>query len=107
MAGPTRRRASELTIHLNTHDHAHHHSLLIELVKRARRAKMAGATVLEGVEGYGTSGTTQRHHLVGGNAPLTFIMVDDAERINRFLAELGQLLHHVLVTVHDVEVVDR
>jgi PII-like signaling protein len=68
---------------------------------------MAGATVFEAVEGYGSSGSTQRHHLVGGSAPLTFVIVDDTERVDRFLAELGQILDHVLVTVHDVDVVDR
>lgn len=107
MARPTTHVAQQLTIHLNTHDHAHHHSLLIELVQRARRTKMAGGTVFEAVEGYGSSGMTQRHHLVGGSAPLQIVIVDNPERINRFLAELGTLLDHVLVTVHDVEVVER
>jgi len=100
------RPAQRLTVHLNTHAHVHHHSLVIELLQRARHAKMAGATVFHGVEGYGTSGAASRQHLVGGNAPVVVVVVDEPARIERFLHDLGNLLDDVLVTVHDVDVVE-
>jgi len=107
MAAPLRHRASQLTIHLGTRDRAGHRSLVAELVHRARRANLAGATVLQGLAGYGNRGVLERHHLMGGSAPIRLVVVDDRQRIDRFLAELGPLLDDLLVTVRDVEVVDQ
>jgi len=101
-----RHPAKRLTLHCNTRDHAHHHSLVIEVIRRARRAKLAGATVFQGVEGFGTSGLTEHQHLVGGNAPVAVVIVDQADRIEAFLHDMGDSLDHVLVTVHDVEIIE-
>lgn len=107
MAGHATHAASQLTIYLHTYDRAQHHSLLVELVQRARRAQMAGGTVFEAAAGFGSAGSARRHHLVGGSAPLELRIIDDPDRIEGYLAQLGPLLDHVLVTVRAVEVVER
>lgn len=102
----TGRPARRLTMLMTVHDHVRHGSLEMELLKRARRAKLAGATVFEGHEGYGVSGHIHRTHLVGDDAPLAVVVVDEPDRVERFLHEVAELLHDVLVITDDVEILD-
>jgi hypothetical protein len=90
----------------NISDHAHHGSLMTKLLQRARRAKLAGATVFEAQEGYGSSGRVHRNHLLSDDSPVTLVIIDRPDRIEAFLLEVGDLLEDVLTTVSDVEVVD-
>jgi PII-like signaling protein len=98
--------AQRLTILFGARDHDHHGSLLVHLIKRARRAKLAGATAFEAYEGYGASGQVHRTHSLSDDAPVTIIIVDRPERIRAFLKDAADLLENVLVTVVDVEVVE-
>jgi hypothetical protein len=63
------RLAKLLTFMISVHDHARHNSLVMEL-KRARKSKLAGATVFEGNEGYGASGHVHQGHLLSDDPPL-------------------------------------
>jgi uncharacterized protein len=100
------RPAKRLTLLMSVHDHVRHNSLEIELVKRARKAKLAGATVFEGDEGYGASGHVHQVHLLSDDRPLAVVIIDQPEKIDRFLAEVANLLDGVLVTVDEIEIVD-
>jgi len=100
------RPAKRVTVLFNVSDHAHHGSLMTKLLRRARRAKLAGATVFEGHEGYGSSGRIRRPHLLSNDAPVTLVVIDRPDRIEAFLLDVGDLLEDVLTTVSEVEVVD-
>lgn len=100
------RPARRLTVLMTVHDRARHSSLEVELLKRARRAKLAGATVFEGYEGYGDSGHIHRTHLMSDDAPLALVVVDERDRVDRFLHEVADLLHEVLAITDDVEILD-
>lgn len=99
--------ARRLTVHLGVRDRAGHHSLVVELLARARRAEMAGATVLEATVGFGASGTVHRAQLWRPDTPLVLVLVDEPEAIDAFLHDAATLLHDVLVVVDDVTVQDR
>ena len=103
LQGPARR----LTIFIGESDQYRHHSLSSETVQRARRAGLAGATVLGGVSGFGASQTLHSSHLLSlsDDLPLVIVIVDDPARIQAFLPQLDQVITEGLVVVDDVEVV--
>ena len=56
-------RALRLSIFVGEGDLWHHKPLYAEIVHRARRAGLAGATVLRGIEGFGATSVIHRPHL--------------------------------------------
>lgn len=106
-ANPMRtRRAVRLTMHFDVHDHDHRGSLLVHLMARARQMEMAGATALEGYQGYGASGETHASGALRDDAPVMMIIVDRAERIDAFVEATRDLTANVLLTLTDVDVVE-
>lgn len=76
------------------------------IVKRARDAKIAGATVLRGVIGFGVDGHIQRASILdlSGNLPLTIELVDDEEKLRAFFKTLEGLNDIGLVTLQEIHV---
>ena len=103
LTGPARR----LTIFVGESDRWHHHALYTEIVHRAHRAGLAGATVMRGVEGFGASSQihTSRLLSLSDDLPVAIVLVDDAERIDAFLPELDELISEGLAILDDVDVV--
>lgn len=100
------RPATRLTLLMTFHDHAGRKGLEMEVLRRARKAKLAGLTVFEAVEGFGHSGLLHRSHLMSDDAPLAIVIVDAPEKIDRFLASISELLSGIRVVLDDVEVID-
>ena len=76
------------------------------VVERARKAGLAGATVLRGAVGFGESGNVQRASILdlSGNLPLTIELVDDEEKLRAFYRSIHGLKDIGLVTLQPVEV---
>jgi PII-like signaling protein len=91
-----------LTILMSSRDRAGHHSLAIEIMSRARRAGMAGATLLHGAEGLGRSGSVHRDRLFVDDAPAAVVIVDDGEKIAAFRRDIEPLTRGAVVLVDDV-----
>ena len=100
------RPAIRLTLMLETRAHAGHASLESQIMKRARKAKLAGATVFEGHAGYGASGHLHEGHLLSDDRPRAIVIVDEQGRIESFLEEIAPLLNGVTVSLAEVEVVE-
>ncbi len=100
------RPAKRLTLLMSVHDHVRHNSLEMELLKRARKAKLAGATVFEGDEGYGQSGHLHQEHFLSDDRPLAVVIIDEPDKIDQFLNDIAGLLDGVLVTVDEIETLD-
>jgi len=97
--------AVRVTVLVSMHDRAHRHSLVVELVRRAHRAGMAGVTVFEGREGFGESRRVHHTHVLSDDAPASVVLIDRSERVDAFLHEIAELLEDVLVVIDDVEIV--
>lgn len=100
--GPARR----LTIYLGESDTWQHKPTYAEIVHRAHAAGMAGASVLRGIEGFGTS---QRIHTarllsLSEDLPVVVVIVDTAEKVDAFLPVIDELVTEGLVTLDDVSV---
>lgn len=100
------RPAKRVTLRIHGHDRAGHRSLMIEILRRARRARLAGATAFGAHLGYGESGHVHRAGLFVKDAPVTVVIIDGPAQIDDFLAKSADLLGDVLVTVDDIEIVD-
>ena len=98
--------AKRLTIFIGESDHFHHKPLYAEIVHRAHEAGLAGASVLRGIEGFGASQQihTTRLLSLSEDLPIVIVMVDEADRIERFVLELDGVIEEGLVVVDDVEV---
>jgi PII-like signaling protein len=101
-----RGRASRLTIFIGEDDQYHHQPLYSEIVQRARRAGLAGASVFRGIEGFGASSHihTSRLLSLSQDLPLAIVIVDDEQRISEFVTQLDELIDEGLVIIDEVEV---
>ena len=96
-----------LTIFVGESDHHGRTPLATEIVQRAHRAGLAGASVFRGVEGYGASNHihTTRILSLSDDLPIAIIIVDTDEAIQRFVPELDELITEGLVILDEVEVI--
>jgi PII-like signaling protein len=99
--------AERLSIFIGEDDQFQHHPLYTEIVNRAQRAGLAGATVLRGFEGFGPS-----HHIhttrllsLSTDLPIVVMIVDTKESIDAFLQQVQDLITEGLVIREDVEIV--
>jgi len=99
--------ATRLTIMVGESDQTHHHPVYTELVHRAHRAGLAGASVFRGIEGFGKSNHihTTRLLSLSEDLPVAVVIVDTDERIRAFLPELEGLEIEGLVILEPVEVI--
>ncbi|MGW0175526.1 DUF190 domain-containing protein [Rhodococcus sp. NPDC003322] len=94
-----------LSIILGLDDLWHHKPKYQEIVRRARDAGLAGASVWRGIEGYGASShihTTRLLDLADG-LPVLVVIVDEESRIRGFLEGVAELLTSATVTLDRVE----
>lgn len=75
------------------------------LVEEARRQKMAGATLLRGLEGFGTHSEmhTAKVLRLSVDLPVVIEIIDSAERIDAFLLIVDDVIDEGLATVERVE----
>lgn len=99
--------AMRASIFIGEDDVWHHKPLYHEIVKRAHAVGLAGATVLRGQEGFGTSSVVHTARLLDltENLPVVVMIVDAEERIRAFLAELDEIIDEGTVVLDEVEVV--
>ncbi len=97
-------KATELTIRLDEQDRYNRQSMLELLTVRARKAGLAGFTVLRGVEGYGNTKTLHSEHILSlsDNMPLLLIVIDDAEKVDAFVESNQEVLSELLLTKHEI-----
>lgn len=81
-------------------------SLVDAIVSRARRAELAGATVLRAMRGFGRSAHIHQRQPFGldNNLPVVIEFVDDEPVLRAFVATLADLGEIGLVTMEKVEV---
>lgn len=76
------------------------------IVRRIREAGGAGATVLRGIEGFGAHSRihTARILRLSEDLPIVIEVVDRADRIDRLLPILDEMIREGLVTIERVDI---
>ena len=99
--------ALRLTIFVGEDDTWHHKPLYTEIVHRAHRTGLAGASVLRGIEGYGASSRihTTRLLSLSEDLPIAIVIVDAEDKVRAFLPQLDELVTEGLVIIDPVEVI--
>ena len=94
-------------IYLGESDQWHGRPLYQAVVERLRERRIAGATVLRGIEGFGDKQHlhTSRILRLSEDLPVLVEAVDLEERIRAILPELDEMLGDGLMTVERVEVI--
>jgi len=79
------------------------------IVDEAHRRKLAGATVLRGLEGYGAGSRihTTRVLRLSTDLPLVVEIVDEAPKIEAFMAVLDEAMPGGLITIEKVRIRPR
>ena len=96
-----------MSIFIGESDHWHHKPIYAEIVHRARKAGLAGATVIRGIEGYGAASRIHTTHLfrLSEDLPVVIIIADTEDRIRGFLPRLDDLDLSGLVVLDEVEAI--
>ena len=101
--GPAKRP----TVFIGESDRHHHTPLYVEIVHRAHKAGLAGATVLRGIEGFGAHSRIHSSRILrlSEDLPVVIELVDSAENIDRVLPLLDEMVTEGMVTLERVEVI--
>jgi PII-like signaling protein len=100
-----------LRIYLSNTDKFKHTSLSDAIVFAARRYGLAGATVLKGIMGYGSSRIVQSNRFweITEKIPIVIEIVDDADKIEKFtqiiLPWFDKLKYGCLITSEKVDII--
>ena len=100
-------RGKWLRIYIGESDHWHGKPLYQAIVETLRREGMAGATVLRAVEGFGAHSRIHTAHILrlSEDLPIVVETVDSAEKIERVLPGLREMVVEGLITLTDVDVI--
>ena len=98
--------ATKLAIYLGDSDHYHHKPLYRAIVELLREEGIAGATVIHGIEGYGSSRHIHTAKILdlAQDLPVVIIAIDRDDKIEAVFPKVEAMLHAGLITVERVRV---
>lgn len=93
-------------IFIGESDKLGHQPLSVALVERLRKEGFAGATVIQGVAGFGAHSTLHSWHLLrlSQDLPMVVEVVDTEENVDRLIPILDEMVPEGLVTMERVQV---
>ena len=99
--------ATKLTIYVGDSDKHGHKPLHLAIVELLHEESVSGATVLHGIEGYGSHKQihTARILDLSGDLPVVIVAVDRPEKIEAVLPKLDEIIGEGLVKTEEARVV--
>jgi PII-like signaling protein len=93
-----------LQVHIRENDRVGGRPLYEEIVQRCRDLGIAGATVLRGLEGYGSAAEIHRGGLARHDLPVVVAIVDSEENLARLTPVLEGLVGRGAIVIEPVAV---
>ena len=77
------------------------------LIKMFKKEGMAGATAITGVEGFGLNSRIKSSHIwqLSEDLPIIIEVVDKADKIDKIIPVVKEMVTEGLVTVEEVEII--
>jgi hypothetical protein len=94
-----------LRIHISEADRWQGKPLYEAIVAKCRESGIAGATVLAGLEGFGSTAEMHKTHVLHSNRPILVVIVDTAENVARLVPVVAEMVDTGLLAVSDVQTV--
>jgi uncharacterized protein len=101
---PTYQPAKLMRLHFSEHHLYKGKPLYEAIVQKCLELKIAGTTVLRGLEGYGGMAQIHRSHLLTHDLPIVMTIVDSAENIERLAPIVEEMMDTGLIAVSDVQI---
>ncbi len=98
-------KAELLRIHISESDRYGGKPLYEAIVDKCREMKIAGATVLRGLEGYGETAELHKSHLVRHNQPILITIVDTHEKLAALIPTIQEMIATGLLAVSEVQAI--
>jgi PII-like signaling protein len=99
----TTQSARILRIHISESDRSGGQPLFEAIIAKCRDLNLAGATVFQGLEGYGDSAELHRAHLVRNDRPIVIVIVDIPENLDRLVPAVEEMLDTGVLATSDAE----
>jgi PII-like signaling protein len=93
-----------MRLHFSEHHLYKGKPLYEAIVQKCLELKIAGTTVLRGLEGYGGMAQIHRSHLLTHDLPIVITIVDSAENIERLAPIVEEMMDTGLIAVSDVQI---
>lgn len=102
----TTTEATKLAIYVGDSDRHGHKPLYHAIIELLRQEGIAGATVLHGIEGYGTARHIHTAKILdlSQDLPVVIIAIDRTEKIEAVFPRVEAMVQHGLVTLERVRV---
>ncbi|MGH7781707.1 MAG: DUF190 domain-containing protein [Candidatus Binataceae bacterium] len=99
-------KGKQLSIFVSETDQYHHKTLYMALVEMFRREGCSGATATTGIAGFGASSLIHTSTILrlSMDMPITVVVIDRPERIDRVMGVVREMAPHALITVQEVDV---
>jgi uncharacterized protein len=94
-----------LQIHIAASDRFNGKPLHEAIVAKCRELEIAGATVFQGLEGYGESAELHRSHLLHSDPPIVVTIVDTADNLSRLIPAVEEMMDTGVIALSDVEMI--
>ena len=101
---PNYQPAKLMRLHFSEHQRYKGKPLYEAIVEKCLEMKIAGATVLRGLEGYGGMAHIHRSHLLTHDLPIIVTIVDSADNIARLAPVVEEMMETGLIAVSDVQI---
>ena len=77
------------------------------IVRRLAQLDVAGATVFQGIMGFGTQHRVHRKRLFGvaDDRPITIAVVESEEKLGQVIPEIRPMVQEGLLLLHDVQLI--
>ena len=93
-----------MRLHFSEHHRYKGKPLYEAIVQKCLELKIAGTTVLRGLEGYGGMAQIHRSHLLTHDLPIVVTIVDSAKNIQLLAPIVEEMMETGLVAVSDVQI---